>query len=100
MVGARLDRSRACTSVDYRSADDLLGSWLHLAEPPANCVRPIADDENGRVEPSEILTHSTILYKLFAFSILRSVSLSRYIIVWTLLQPRPSVEHNLSKLII
>src|SRR6266700_2957425 len=89
MVGARLDRSRACTSVDYRSADDLLGSWLHLAEPPVNCVRPIADGGNRKVEPSKILTHSTTSYKPFVFNMLRSVSLSRYIIVWTILQPRP-----------
>src|SRR5436309_14054404 len=89
MVSARLDRSRACTSLDYRSADDLLCSWPGLAEPRVNCVRPIADGGNRKVEPSKILTHSATSYKLFLFSMLRSESLSRYIIVWTILQLRP-----------
>ena len=46
VVGASLDRSRAGTRVDYRGADDLLGSWLHLAKSRATCARSIAAEEN------------------------------------------------------
>ena len=54
MVGARLDRSRAGPGMDYRSADDLLGSWLHVAEPRPNFGRSIANG-NRKTEPSGIL---------------------------------------------
>jgi len=55
MVGASLDRSWARPGMDYRSADDLLRSWLHLAEPRANFARRIAANGIERLNRRESL---------------------------------------------
>ena len=56
-------RSRARPGVDYRGADDLLRSRLHLAKSRANRAGPIAGKEDSiktamaEPEPSEIFTY-------------------------------------------